>query len=161
MYIKHQLDKVLVTLDIAGENALFIVMARNGELIRKGDGSAGNALPLLKTVSRQGHFDAFMSTFAENVFAYSGVFDKSPYHGRQCTLLIVFNGPNDAEAGFKCMYGEDSEGPPLELSEMVINAVKLTETWYRESIAELNTQSVTRLKPDSERDKKKSWQFWK
>ncbi|MFN8277596.1 MAG: hypothetical protein U0T84_08940 [Chitinophagales bacterium] len=156
MYIKHQLNKLLVSLDIDGQNALFIAISKQGDIARKGNGAAPNQLPLLQGVSHQGHFDAFMMTISEDVFAYSGVFDQKPYTGRICTLMIVFNGEDEAEAGFKCIYGDQSDGPPGELVQMVINAVKLTQPWYDQQISAAKVTPI----PAVEKEKKPWWQMW-
>jgi len=148
MFQKHLIDKVLITLEVGEKTALFIIMARDGTLNRKGDGSPQHDLPLHRGISTQRHFDAFMMTIDESIFNYCGVIRKPDRVGVDCSLTIIFQGANEIDFSFRVIYGADSEGPPRELIEILINAVKITEGWYQEQL----------LAPV---EKEKSWKFWK
>ncbi len=163
MSYKDKLDKCLISLDIADRNALFIVMAKDGTICRGGNGNPDAHLELLKGNSDLEHFQAFMMTVDENWFMFSGAFEQAPYEGRLCKLLVVFSGEGGEEAGFKVTYGEDSVGPPKEIAEMLINAVKLTEGWYDEERTKLKEQPMVHangkaLVPGEDA---RWWQFWK
>ncbi len=163
MSYKDKLDKCLISLDMGDHNALFIVMAKDGTICRGGNGNPDAHLELLKGYSDLGHYEAFMMTVDENWFMFSGAFDQTPCIGRLCKLLVVFSGPNGEEAGFKVTYGEDSVGPPKEIAQMLINAVKLTEDWYQEERAKLKVQPVITAVGQFEapEEENKWWQFWK
>lgn len=163
MSYKDKLDKCLISLDIADKNALFIILAKDGTICRGGNGNPDAHLELLKGYSDLQHYDAFMMTVDENWFLFSGAFEQTPYTGRLCKLMVVFSGPNGEEAGFKVLYGEDSVGPPKEIVQMLINAVKLTEDWYQEERMKLKVQPVTMAAPQpaTEEGESKWWQFWK
>lgn len=148
MYEKLLIDKVLITLEVGDKTCLFILLGKDGTIHRKGDGSPQHNLPLQMGVSNQRHFDAFMMTVNEAVFAYKGVVRYPNRVGTDCSLTIIFQGPNEVDFSFRVIYGADSAGPPSELVEILINAVKLTEGWYQEQLAE----------PQEE---KKGWKFWK
>ena len=158
MFIKHQLDKILVSLEVDSHDALLVVLSKNGDLVRRGNGSPGSKLPLLQGFSAQSHFDALMMTISEDTFNYVGLYEQQPMLGRTCKLMIVCNGPGDAEAGFKVLYGEDSHGPPKELVEIVINAVKITDPWYTEE-----QQKLLEVSPSLNEKQmlKKWWEVWK
>ena len=147
MHQKHLIDKVLITLEVGDKTSLFILLARDGTLHRKGDGSM-NELPLHRGISTQRHFDALMMTIDESIFNYSGVMRKPNPVGKQCALTIIFQGAGGIDYSFRVIYGADSEGPPRELVEILINAVKLTEEWYQEQLS-------------APIEKEKSWKFWK
>jgi hypothetical protein len=150
MLVKPLIDRVLITLEVEDKTSVLILLAKDGNISRKGDGSTGNvALPLLQGVSSDGHFEALMMTVSEDIFPYAGVINEPAKSGRDCRLSIVFQGPDDVNYSFRVLYGEDSKGPPLELSHILINAVKITEPWYRHQ-----------LQPNSI-DEKQWWQFWK
>ena len=148
MYEKLLIDKVLITLEAGEKTCLFILLGKDGTIHRKGDGNPAHQLPLQRGISSQRHFDAFMMTVNEAIFAYKGVMRKPNPVGTLSSLTIIFQGPNDIDFSFRVIYGADSEGPPRELVELLINAVKLTEDWYQEQMAE--PQEV-----------KKGWKFWK
>ena len=148
MYQKHLIDKALVTLEVGEKTALFILLAKDGTIHRKGDGNTAHELPLHRGVSNQRHFDALMMTIDESIFNYCGVIRKPDRVGADCSLTIIFQGPNDVDFSFRVIYGADSEGPPRELVEILINAVKITEGWYQEQL-------------NAPVEKKKSWKFWK
>ncbi len=149
MYEKLLIDKVLITLEVGERTCLFILLGKDGTIHRKGDGNPAHDLALQRGVSTQKHFDAFMMTVNEGVFAYSGVRRQANILGEVCRLTIIFQGPDDIDFSFRVVYGADSEGPPGELVEILINAVKITESWYQEQLSQL---------PEEE---KKGWKFWK
>ena len=148
MYEKLLIDKVLITLEVGDKTCLFILLGKDGTIHRKGNGSPAGDLPLHRGVSTQKHFDAFMMTVNEAVFAYKGVIKQPNRIGTECSLTIIFQGPDDVDFSFRVIYGADSEGPPRELVEILINAVKITEGWYQEQLNEPQVE-------------KKSWKFWK
>ena len=160
MSYKDKLDKCLVSLDVGDHNALFIIMAKDGTICRKGNGNPDKEMEMLKGVSDLQHFEAYMMTVDENWFMFSGAFEQKPMVGRLCKLLVVFSGPGGEEAGFKCLYGEDSQGPPKEVAEMLINAVKLTEGWYEEERAKLKVQPFISA-IQTPKEETKWWEFWK
>ncbi len=160
MSYKDKLDKCLVSLDVGDHNALFIVMAKDGTICRKGNGNPAANMEMLKGNSDLGHYEAFMMTVNEEWFIFSGPIEQIPMVGQPCKLLVVFSGPNGEEAGFKVTYGADSLGPPKEVTEMLINAVKLTDGWYDSEREKLKIQpqfTVESSPPPST----KWWEFWK
>jgi hypothetical protein len=150
MSIKTLIDKVLITLEIEDKTSVLILLDKDGAITRKGDGSTGNvALPLIQGVSNDGHFEALMMTVNEDIFPYAGVINQPAKAGRDCRLSILFQGANEVDYSFRVLYGEDSKGPPLELAEILINAVKITEPWYRQHIQPASAEE------------RQWWQFWK
>jgi hypothetical protein len=150
MLIKPLIDKVLITLEVGDKTSVLILLAKDGTISRKGDGSTGNVdLPLIQGVSPDGHFEALMMTVSEDIFPYAGVINEPAKAGRDCRFSIVFQGPNEVDYSFRVLYGEDSKGPPLELSQILINAVKITEPWYRKQVRPQNQEA------------KQWWQFWR
>ena len=149
MQIKPLIDKVLITLEIEDKTSILILLTKEGDISRKGDGNPNNtALPLMQGISHDGHFDALMMTVNEVVFNYAGVIKQPDRLGRECCLSIIFQGKNELDYSFRVIYGEDSQGPPLELAQILINAVKITEPWYK--------------KQQQPKEEEKSWwQFWK
>lgn len=170
MSYKDKLDNCLLSLDVGEKNTLFIVLAKDGTICRRGNGNPDADLPLLKGHSDLQHYQAFMMTVQEEHFQFSGVFEQAPFVGRPCKLMVVFSGPDGEEAGFKVNYGEDSLGPPREIVEMLINAVKITDPWYEQERTKLSAPPpqarpyqtpAVKLLPNNGPQKRGWWQFWK
>lgn len=148
MFAKHLIDKVLITLESGDVTTLFILVSKDGSIHRKGNGSADKELPLAAGVSRQGHFEALMMTVDESIFHYAGVLKMPERLGVECRLTMVFQGPEGIDYSFRVVYGNQSEGPPNELVQILINAVKITEPWYTAQL----TQSAEK--------EDKWWKVW-
>ena len=142
MSYKDKLDNCLVSLDVGERNALFIVLMKDGTICRRGNGNPDKEFEMLKGYSELQHYQAFMMTVNEELFQYSGVFEQTPIVGTPCKLMIVFSGPDGEEAGFKCNYGADSQGPPREIAELLVNAVKITDPWYETERQKLVGQTM-------------------
>jgi len=146
--IKHLIDKVLITLEVGDRTALLVLLAKDGSVHRKGNGNADNTeLVLAQGISHDGHFEALMMNIDESIFHHTGLIRLPNPVGRECRLSLIFQGKDDVDFSFRVIYGEESEGPPAELAQILINAVKLTEAWY-----------TGQLKPE---EIKKWWQVWK
>ena len=149
MYVKHLINKVLITLEVGNKTSLFILLAKDGNIHRKGNGNPDkNELPLLMGISHQGHFDALMMTLNEDIFQYAGVINMPERVGNECRLTLIFQGPNEIDYSFRVVYGEQSDGPPRELAEILINAVKITDGWYNEQLTPAKGEN-------------KWWEVWK
>jgi hypothetical protein len=146
--IKNFIDKVLITLEVGDRTALLILLAKDGSVHRKGNGNADADLPLAQAISHEGHFEALMMTIDVSIFNFTGVIRQPNPQGRECRLSLIFQGRNDVDYSFRVIYGEQSEGPPQELVQILINAVKITDKWYTEQ-----------LQPVPE--ERKWWEVWK
>jgi len=147
--VKHLIDKVLVTLEVGERTALLILVAKDGSVHRKGNGNPDSNLMLAQGISHDGHFDALMMTVNEAIFQHSGVIRMPNPVGEECRLSIIFQGHNSVDFSFRVVYGSQSDGPPQELVQILVNAVKITEGWYQKQLS-LETS-----------EEKKWWQVWK
>ncbi|MFN8288191.1 MAG: hypothetical protein U0V74_15660 [Chitinophagales bacterium] len=152
MFTKHLIDKVLITLEVGDKTPLFILLEKRGTVHRKGNGGTqGPDLPLMQGISHAGHFDALMMTVDENIFDYAGVLKFPDRVGRECRLTLIFNSDNgEVDYSFRVVYGEQSQGPPMELAQILINAVKITDPWYYQQVEEAKKE-----------EEKGWWKFWK
>lgn len=149
MFAKHLISQILITLDSGDKNALFILLDKNGTIHRKGNGNADADLPLIQGRSHLGHFDAMLMTVNEAIFNHTGVIKMPDRVGVDNSLTIIFQAGQNIDYSFRVIYGQQSEGPPQELAEILINAVKLTEGWYTEQQALVADEG------------KSKWKFWK
>lgn len=149
MSLKQLVDKILITLEVGDSTPVFILLSREGIIHRKGNGNPAADLPLKQGYSADGHFEALLMTIDETIFQYAGIIRLPRPMGRESRLTIIFQGRGDGDISFRVVYGSESEGPPQELAEILINAVKLTDKWYNEQLAL------------TEKKKEKWWQIWK
>ncbi len=151
MHIQDLIDKALLTLEVGNSTPLFILLAKDGTIHRKGNGNPAANLPLITGTSEDGHFEALMMTINPHIFTYTGVIRMPEPVGTECRLTIIFQGRSNIDISFRVVYGADSQGPPIEIAEILINAVKLTDAWYN--------QQLGSQQPGGE--EKKWWQVWK
>lgn len=150
MAIKPFITKVLITLEVGDKTALFILLTKDGQIHRRGNGNPNDQEhPLQMGVSDEGHFEALMMTVNENIFNYTGVIKQPDIKGIETRLSVIFQDRNNADHSFRVVYGSESQGPPVELAQILINAVKITDAWYQQK---LNEPAET---------EKKWWEFWK
>jgi hypothetical protein len=62
-------------------------------------------------------------------------------------------------------YGHDSQGPQREITEMLINAVKITDPWYESERQKLyrttpGDDTLTSPIAHSPNNKKRWWRIW-
>ncbi len=55
------------SMSICDKTSLFILLAKDGTIDRKGDGSLVNDLPLQRGISNLGHFDALWNAFEKGI----------------------------------------------------------------------------------------------
>ena len=90
--MKNILNKVLITLDVADKTALLILLSKDGNIHRKGNGNANDTTQKLKQgFSPDGHFEALLMTIDEGIFNHTGVTKIPERLGRECVLTIVFD----------------------------------------------------------------------
>lgn len=142
--------QALITLDCDDKTLLFILLDQKGVIHRKGDGSSkGLTLPLVQGYSSLNYFEAFLTSVPRSIFDHPGVYKQQPYAGKIHTLSIVFVDANGNDLALRAVYGDESQGPPSEMVQTLINAVKITETWYQNE-----------LNPPIEGSTKPWWKFW-
>jgi hypothetical protein len=130
-----QIDKALITLEVAERTTIFILLSRDGTIHRKGNGSLDSShAPLMRGVSLEGQLEALMMTVHPGVYGLTGLIKNEERLGNECVLSIIFNGTKGEEYLCRVIYGDQSAGPPQELAEILLNAVKVTEPWYQEQL---------------------------
>lgn len=149
MHTLKLIDKVLITLETGEKTCLFILLSKDGTIYRKGNGDALTDLPMATGNSEEGHLEALMMTVNSEVFNYTGVMKMPERLGTEYQLTIIFQAGAQADYSFRVVYGDQSQGPPVELVQILINAVKLTEPWYQQQLQQ------------AARPEKKWWEVWK
>jgi hypothetical protein len=73
--------------------------------------------------------------------------------GRACQLTIGFQKADGQETMTVWEYGSESQGPPPEVCDFVVDAAEATAPWYEQQKALVNR--------GGQDGGKKWWQFWK
>jgi hypothetical protein len=129
-----EFDKALITLKINKDTALFILIAEDGTVNRMGDGSLSSAnADVFIGINREPLFSRFVARITPEMLVQQGAYDVPNRKGAECelTILLGYRG-SERSAGFKFVYGAESQGPPREIAELVRYAAELTAPWHEE-----------------------------
>lgn len=125
------INAIMVKLDVADRQALFIVLAHDGLVNRLGTGAVNNT-----------ENDLFIGRTNDPLFAqlraqvrpewmeHFGSYDVPSKAGSTCTLSVLFKAAGGDEGGLRFVYGSESQGPPGDICQFVTEAVRLTDPWY-------------------------------
>lgn len=137
-----EFDKALVTLKVNDDTALFILLAEDGTVNRMGNGSAINTDHLM-FIGRHSEplFARFIARITPELLQHQGAYELPNRKGATCelTLLLGYRG-SERSAGFKFIYGSQSQGPGREIAELVRYAEELTTPWHEEQKRIARTQ---------------------
>lgn len=124
---------IMVTLTIGEDQSLFVLLASDGAINRMGNGSEHNIESDL--FIGQTSLDAFHSVAPHTQAVIDqwlgGYGDPNPV-GKLCKLSIGFRTADGQELVSQWRYGAESQGPPPEVAQLVIEAVKATNPWYEQ-----------------------------
>lgn len=132
--MKEKTDKILIDLEIGDEQALFIIIAKDGTINRKGNGNLKNIDHdmYMGSTNESFYFARIIEKITNEFITYVGKsFDIPEKKGNICKLKILLGG-EEINTGLEFKYGDLSEGPPKEIVEFVISAVQLTDFWVSE-----------------------------
>lgn len=127
-------DKALVTLKINQDTALFILLAEDGTVNRMGDGSlAKEDRDMFIGINREPLFNRFIARVTPEMLKQKGAYQVPNHKGAECELILLlgYRG-SEKVAGFKFLYGSESQGPPPEIADLVRYALELTNPWHEE-----------------------------
>ncbi len=121
-----------ITLEFDGRRTLFILLAKNGSINRLGTGTIDNKdNDLFIGTTKDLLFEHATTYITDDMLQYMGSYDIPSKKGLPCRLSIGLQFNNGEENGFDFKYASESEGPPDEISELLIAAVQITEPWYK------------------------------
>jgi hypothetical protein len=152
-----KITKTLITLEVAGNQVLFIVLDEQGSINRKGDGSPDcKDNDLFIGVTKDNLFEQLKPFATEEMEDFLGkTYDIPDKKGRTCDFKVLFGGP-DMETGVQFLYGELSQGIPTPFRKFTIKAIELTEKWHqaqkRMATNSKSNETETAIKP--------WWKFW-
>lgn len=150
--MKENIAAILVYLEINSKQALAILLEADGSINRLGTGSVNNTendLYIGKT--KNNLFVNLLSKIDTRWFKHQGSYDVPDKKGKICELTIIFLHEDSKESIWKFRYGSESQGPPDDIRQFVVEAIKLTESWYIEQ-KEMVGKSSESNKP--------WWKYW-
>jgi hypothetical protein len=149
-------DGFAISLEISAQQALFLLLAKDGTVNRMGSGALpiedgdlyiGRAIPSL--------LPAALTGLSDHMLQFTGGYDVSDKQGAPCRLSITLRFADGTEDGFGFTYGSESQGPPREIAEFVQGAVVASDGWYREQQRIVRSQT-----PPAAASAKPWWRFW-
>ena len=122
---------ISITLEIDNKKSLFILLARDGAINRLGTGEIDNQEnELYIGITDELLFEHTMTYISDEMLQHMGAWDMPDQKGLPCNLSIGFQFGEEEEDGFNFSYGSESEGPPFEISELLIACIQITDPWY-------------------------------
>lgn len=141
---KAEVDTIMVSLEVADETSLFLLLGKDGGINRMGSGAVDNQeRSFFIGILQEPLFEQLLSEFPEEVWENLGSVFGSPgdHLGKSCVLKLAFRS-GEKEDGIAFVYGSESAGPPEPILECVLRSVELTRPWY-----EAQKETMLRSKP--------------
>ncbi len=131
MIAPNDIAGVLVTLHIEDDQKLFLMLTNDGMVRRLGNGSEDcNENELFIGKSNLNAFERVRSLSGVIIENWLGSYSDPEQWGKRCKLVVGFRSRKGEEFMSEWEYGTDSQGPPPEVSSLVIAAVEATNEWY-------------------------------
>ncbi len=139
---KADITALFIRLEVEEELSLYVMLARDGTIHRLGRGTIDNDQHEMYTGKTSDQlFESFIYEFDVSMLQYAGVYEDSDAEGRACKLTMSFQmGDEEESVGFEFRYGSDSQGPPVEICDLVVSCIDLTEPWFEHQI-EMTSQA--------------------
>jgi hypothetical protein len=126
---------ILITLHVADDQVLYVMLNADGTINRMGDGTVSNTnLDLFIGKSHGKEFEQHCSHITPQLAQLLGSYTDPHPQGQPCRLIIGFRNAVGSESCSRWQYGTDSQGPPTEICDFVRSAVTVTDPWYEEQL---------------------------
>jgi hypothetical protein len=128
----NNLAGIMITLLAGGDHSLFIMLGSDGSINRMGTGAVDNReRDMFIGKTDPALFDKLRQQIGPELLAWFGqqLADPEP-RGTICELTVGLKEVDGEESATVWRYGAESTGPPPEVGEFVISAVRATETWF-------------------------------
>ncbi len=124
---------IMVTLHIAEQQALFVMLAVDGTINRMGTGSVSNTeRDLFIGRTTPDLFEGLRQRVGAELLRWIGQYGDPSPRGKLCRLTVGFQHADGSEAMSHWQYGAESQGPPPVVGDFVIAAVRTTEAWFQQ-----------------------------
>ncbi len=127
-----EIASMMVTLEVGGAQALFVLVAADGSITRMGTGSETNVeQDLFIGVTEPSLFERLRRHITPALMEWCGQQLADPHpQGKTCELTVGFKTTDGEELLTAWRYGSESQGPPPEVCGLVVATVEATEPWY-------------------------------
>lgn len=126
------IELIRITLEIDEKRSLFLLLAKDGSINRLGTGTVDSKdNDLYIGITNDLLFEHAMIYLTDDMLQYMGSYDIPDKKGLPCRLSIDLQFNDGEENGFVFTYASESEGPPDEISELLVAVVQITEPWYK------------------------------
>lgn len=127
---------IMVTLEVAGNQSLFILLARDGSINRLGTGTEDNIdKDMFIGMSDGAAFRQVRALAGPVIDNWIGGYGAPDPVGKLCKLLVGFQTIDGKDLMSHWEYGSESQGPPPEIVSIVMKAVEATDSWWQEQKA--------------------------
>lgn len=132
---REDIKAVYIRLDAGRENTILsIMLAADGSINRMGNGRLSDIdaeQPLYIGAGQQELFRTFTARMPDDLLEYAGRYELPNPQGLDCQLTLLFAGQGDSGVRFEFIYGSESQGPPVEIQELLIAAIEITDGWLK------------------------------
>jgi hypothetical protein len=123
---------ISISLKANDEILLFILLTADGTINRMGNGADTSENEMfISRLPDAAIFQEVLSHVTPPMLQPPRQYVAPEIKGQTCTLTLAFQVPH-GDAGIEFVYGSESIGPPPDVRELVLSAIKLTEAWYRQ-----------------------------
>jgi hypothetical protein len=128
---------VMVTLKVGGDQSLFSMLGADGSINRVGTGPVNNTeRDMFIGRTDPALFLALHEQITPELLAWCGQSRGDPNpKGKVCELTVGFKRTNGEELLTVWQYGSESMGPPPEVGQFVVAAVRATDPWFAQQQA--------------------------
>jgi hypothetical protein len=141
---------ILVTLHVADEQVLYLMLATDGTIHRMGTGSESNVeRDLFIGKSSMTAFEQLRKQMTPNLLQWLGQYSDPYLKGKRCRLTIGLRLSDGRELASQWQYGTQSQGPPDEICQFVTAAIDVTNSWYEQQKELVSRRKNQKRKGDS------------
>ncbi len=136
---------ITVTLEVAAQPSLFVLLAADGTINRLGSGAVRNRdRDLCIGTVNDPLFERLLEHVRPEWLTHAAELALPNRVGEDCDLTIDLVGATGEKATLRLVYGSKSEGPPGDIAQFVVKAIELTDPWHKQQ----------------KRAAKPWWRFW-
>jgi hypothetical protein len=135
--VRDDVCGVMVTLVIGSEQSLFILLGSDGSINRLGTGAVDNTeRDMFIGRTDPGLFGQLREQITAELLGWCGQSRADPDpRGQVCELTVGFQRAGGEECLTSWRYGSQSQGPPSEVAQFVLAAVRATDPWFAQQRA--------------------------
>jgi hypothetical protein len=130
--ITNEFRGIMITLLVGAEQSLFIMLGADGGINRVGTGEVDNTeRDMFIGRTDAALFADLQEQITPELLAWCGQSRVDPEpRGKVCELTVGFKQANGEELLTAWRYGSESQGPPPEVGQFVVAAVRATDPWF-------------------------------